>query len=181
MKKLLTLTILLSILVASTSGWALTISSNEVGAVDSLIEGGTPDGTNPDDEALWASQILGFDVTFQNKTEDNLIWLHDSGSSLYAMDLNGTPAYFVLKTGGGNGLGLPYTHYLYSNAPSTGWAVIDLNLLGDAFTDFDRLEIGVVSHVSEFGGTPVPEPGTMVLLGAGFLGLAIYGKRRRNS
>jgi hypothetical protein len=28
---------------------------------------------------------------------------------------------------------------------------------------------------------PVPEPGTMVLLGAGFLCLAIYGKRRRNA
>lgn len=28
--------------------------------------------------------------------------------------------------------------------------------------------------------TPVPEPGTMLLLGAGFLSLAIYGKRRRN-
>jgi len=29
--------------------------------------------------------------------------------------------------------------------------------------------------------TPVPEPGTMMLLGAGFLGLAIYGKRRKNA
>jgi hypothetical protein len=28
---------------------------------------------------------------------------------------------------------------------------------------------------------PVPEPGTMMLLGTGFLGLAVYGKRRRNS
>jgi len=30
-------------------------------------------------------------------------------------------------------------------------------------------------------GTPVPEPGTLLLLGAGFLSLAIYGKRRRNA
>jgi hypothetical protein len=29
--------------------------------------------------------------------------------------------------------------------------------------------------------TTVPEPGTMMLLGAGFLGLAVYGKRRKNA
>jgi hypothetical protein len=33
----------------------------------------------------------------------------------------------------------------------------------------------------DFALTPVPEPGTMLLLGAGFLGLAIYGKRRKNA
>jgi hypothetical protein len=31
------------------------------------------------------------------------------------------------------------------------------------------------------GPAPVPEPGTMMLLGAGFLGLAVYGKRRKNA
>jgi hypothetical protein len=38
-------------------------------------------------------------------------------------------------------------------------------------------------HDSSFDAviTPVPEPGSLMLLGAGFFGLAIYGKRRRNS
>lgn len=40
---------------------------------------------------------------------------------------------------------------------------------------------GVASQITaSLEVTPVPEPGTMVLLGSGLLGLAIYAKRRRN-
>lgn len=37
------------------------------------------------------------------------------------------------------------------------------------------------SHDAEGWSQPVPEPGTVLLLGSGFLGLAIYGRRRKTS
>jgi hypothetical protein len=65
----------------------------------------------------------------------------------------------------------------------------DLTTL-QAITDpFSLTELLIIHHngatTSQVTGslelTPVPEPGTMLLLGAGFLGLAIYGKRRKNA
>lgn len=56
------------------------------------------------------------------------------------------------------------------------------------FDAYDHIESGnhtkyvfaPFSHDGENGANPVPEPGTVVLFGAGLLSLAIYGKRRRN-
>jgi hypothetical protein len=51
---------------------------------------------------------------------------------------------------------------------------------------FFLMEEVIISHTGAFSTSlnaslavaPVPEPGTFVLVGAGLLGLAIYGKRR---
>jgi len=45
-------------------------------------------------------------------------------------------------------------------------------------TDYSGLN---AAFTADLGSAPVPEPGTMMLLGAGFLGLAVYGKRRKSA
>ncbi|GFO58513.1 hypothetical protein GMST_08380 [Geomonas silvestris] len=51
--------------------------------------------------------------------------------------------------------------------------------------DFDKIEFVSTQYAFETDniavGTVVPEPGTMMLLGAGFLGLAIFVKRRKSA
>ena len=44
-------------------------------------------------------------------------------------------------------------------------------------TGWDEFYNGV-SHVSIYGGHSVPEPATMLLLGSGILGLALFGRQR---
>lgn len=70
------------------------------------------------------------------------------------------------NTGGGNNSGVFYGFQESNNI--------------SYFTISDRY-IGLANLTVESGSAPVPEPGTMMLLGLGMAGLAIYGKRRKNS
>ncbi|MDU0459464.1 MAG: PEP-CTERM sorting domain-containing protein [Geobacteraceae bacterium] len=64
----------------------------------------------------------------------------------------------------------------YGTPPGPLHAAAHLQNAGfDSFGRFDSTWIG---DIPDDPPNPVPEPGTLVLLGAGFLGLAAYGRKR---
>jgi hypothetical protein len=107
-----------------------------------------------------------YETTFSNSPTDPSDALIDyiSGTSV------GPTAYLLVKDGN----------------QSPAWYLFDLTALawnGTADLDLSGFwpNQGAISHVSLFGSSvPVPEPATMLLLGAGLIGLAGYGRKRLN-
>ena len=64
-----------------------------------------------------------------------------------------------------------------ADAQNTNY-VSDFYWISPYYTDANGRREYVQAQV---GPAPVPEPGTMMLLGMGMLGLAVYGKRKQNS
>ena len=113
----------------------------------------------------------------------------------YAYDFSATiTSYFLIKTGNigyssdlnsETNVFYSYNTFLYKNLPLTSgseynsqYGVIDLDTLSDLGSG-GVIDIFKISHISYENSSPVPEPSTLLLFGAGIAGLVTYRRRKR--
>jgi hypothetical protein len=170
-------------LLACGTAWSIPVST--VGTLDALVSSTTLANSGEATESAWVSSVLGYTVTFEDKTECSCSWQSVDGTpDWFALDFGlEAPSYYLVKTGNGSSIDADSpsngsdTHFLFENLSELRYGVISLTQLGFGGT----LNIRKVSHVTEFDNVPVPEPTTLTLFGLGLLGAAAGRKRKRSA
>lgn len=146
--------------------WAFTIHSGftDVGELDSLVQWtDSLINSNPETETQWVNSLLSPDTIFTIKTEDVSYYEVDGGGA-WAFALMSDPGYYIIKNAN--------FWALFENEASMSWAVFNLDGLPSGMNLGGDGQM-TISHVSEFGGRQIPEPGSIGLIAAGLFGLAV--------
>jgi hypothetical protein len=152
-------------------------NGTNVGSADTLITftgslSPCGPGSSTAAETCWANSILGAGSASYFDKADPVSYYATDVADTYAFSLIGDPGYFIIKNS---------TNWaLFRNEDSTDWGVFSaaslpsgFNLGGDSW---------IISHVTSFNGTrEVPEPASLMLVGAGLLGLTLARRRKQSA